>query len=164
MLLMGIVKNVSDLIVTIIVAILSIILLLLSFLFVVLLYPFSLLQRNKSEADFSYYLKSINGAKFFCYSNKKSTVEFVEQQIVPFLSSDIEIVFLKGKTPKMDNENIHISQILYRVKGKPPWLIKIENGHVRYESINNELHNTIAQSKSPKLLLKKMNNYFLNQL
>ncbi len=120
--------------------------------------------RNKQfNKDYTEYLITINEANFFCYNNKKISQEFIEKNILPFLSSEIKVIFLDGKTPRSDYDEKYISKLLFSIKEKTgfPYLIKVSNGELLLEkSINAEFYNTLNQSKDLSILIDKINSFF----
>ncbi len=108
------------------------------------------------------YLQTINGTNFFCYNNKTNSKDFIEKNILPTLSSDINVIYLDGRTPKSDFEQKYISKTLYNIKDSKgfPYLLKISNGHLIYKSINNDFYNTMNQNKDVGQLNEKIKEFF----
>lgn len=118
---------------------------------------------KKINKKYTEYLVSINEVNFFCYNNKKNSQEFIEKNILPFLSSEISVIFLDGKTPKSDYEEKYISKLLYTIKEKTgfPYLLKVSKGELLLEtSINADFYNTLNQSKDLSPLINKINSFF----
>jgi hypothetical protein len=95
------------------------------------------------------YLEKINGTKYFCYNNRKNSINFIEENILPKLGSDVKIIFLNGTTPESEYERRYISAALYKLKDKRgfPYLLKVRNNKIIDKSINNVVYNTINQNK-----------------
>lgn len=137
-------------------------------LFIVLLPAtlFTLLSGYVSNRSFSKcykaYLTTLEGTKFFCYNNRSDSMVFIEREVLPRLDSDINVVFLEGRTPKSAFEQVFISKALYEVKDKKgfPYLLKVVNGEVIDYSINNEFFNVKNQGKSMDELLKKVSLFY----
>lgn len=108
------------------------------------------------------YLKSLEGTGIFCYNNRTDSKVFIEENILPILSQDIKVVYLDGKVPKSDLSQTFISEALYKIKDKRgfPYLLKISNGQVIDQSINNDFYNTMNQNKDIGLLMKKINSFY----
>ena len=65
----------------------------------ILLFPLFYLLNTKSrrwKKEYDEYLKTIEGAKFFCYTNKRATKAFVENEILPQLDNTIHVIFLEA--------------------------------------------------------------------
>ena len=99
---------------------------------------------------------------FFCYNNKADAKEFIEKELIPNLDKDIEFIYLDGREPKSQYVRDQISLALYELKNysRFPHLLKIRNGKMLDESINNEFFNTLTQSKPLDKLLKNINDFF----
>lgn len=108
------------------------------------------------------YLHTINETNFFCYNNRIDSKDFIEKNILPKLSQDIKVIYLDGRTPKSDYEEKYISKVLYGIKDKKgfPYLLKISNGQLIDQSINNDLFNTINQNKDIGQLYNKINLFY----
>lgn len=127
-------------------------------LFNVYLY-FNELTFNKKYIDF---LEKIDGIKFFCYNNNAKSQRYIEGNILPILQTDIQVIFLDGKIPKSEYETKFISRMLYSIKNKKgfPYLLKVSNGQLIDESVNNEFYNTMNQSKDINILSDKISLFF----
>ena len=114
------------------------------------------------EKEYCEYLQTINGTKFFCYNNRKTSQEFIESKIVPTLAPEIKVIFLDGKTPKSDYEQKFISKALNSIKDRKgfPYLLKIENGQLYDKSINNDFYNTMQQNREVRMLIENINTFF----
>ena len=132
--------------------------------FLIVLMPFILLFlvyayfKNKLFLkDYKNYLQTINGTKFFCYNNRKTGINFIEENIIPKISSDIKIIFLNGTTPESEYETKYISEALYKIKDRKgfPYLLKVEKKQIIDKSINKIVYNAICQNN-------KLENVFLD--
>ncbi|WP_316784451.1 hypothetical protein [Pedobacter frigiditerrae] len=108
------------------------------------------------------YLLMINGCNFFCYNNKQSVQNLIEQQVLPFLDTNINVIFLDGRIPVSDFNKSYISTALYGIKDKKgfPYLLKIRDGVVVDKSINAELHYAINHNETMKSLVDKIDLFF----
>ncbi|MFD2326293.1 hypothetical protein [Mucilaginibacter galii] len=99
---------------------------------------------------------------FFCYNNKLSLKKYVEENIVPYLPEQVEIIYLNGKTPESDYPEVVISKMLYGLKlyDGYPHLIKIRSGVTTEISINNDVFNCINQHKDINPILFKIYTFF----
>lgn len=114
------------------------------------------------ERQFNKYLNQLEGKNFFCYNNKSQSLEFIIDHLIPNLPASVEVIFLDGKTPKSDYERKFISRALCQFKKYQgfPHLLKIRNGNIIDESINNELFNIINQNKPIDDLMLKISRFF----
>jgi hypothetical protein len=132
---------------------------------IILLFPFLIWSYFDSltfNRTYQKYLQTINGTNFFCYNNRTNSKDFIEKNILPILTPNIKIIYLDGKTPKSEYDPHIISKVLYGIKDKKgfPYLLKISNGQVIEESINNELYNIMNQNKEIGQLNKKIISFY----
>jgi hypothetical protein len=108
------------------------------------------------------FLQEIDGMKFFCYNNNTKSQNYIEGNILPILQRDVQVIFLDGKIPKSDYETKFISRMLYSIRNKKgfPYLLKVSNGQLIDESVNNDFYNTMNQGKDINILSKKINLFF----
>jgi hypothetical protein len=125
---------------------------------------FGLVESYFSNRRYKRFLKEHEGLEFFCYTNRKNSEQFVEEEILPALDSGINIIHLVGKRPVSEYDERCISHMLYRIKQVGfPNIMKIKDGHVVDLSLHNELYNTINQRKDPEVFLTALNGK-LNEL
>jgi hypothetical protein len=108
------------------------------------------------------FLQRMEGIKFFCYNNKANSGSYIKRNILPILSTDIKVIFLDGRVPKSDYETTFISRMLYQIQDRKgfPYLIKVSQGRLIDQSINNEFYNTKNQGKDINLLSEKISLFF----
>lgn len=143
--------------------ILGIILLIIFIPFWIVLLPILLIIDYKFKKKYNQYLNTIEGRNFFCYNNRKKGKVFIENEIIPLLPLNVEIVYLNGREIETEGFNKRfLSHSFYQFKNysKFPQLLKIRNGKTIDISINNLLHNTISQNKTPNNLIKKIEEFF----
>lgn len=131
--------------------------------FIILFFPFSYYKRKKFEKQYSEFLKLNEGVNFFCYNNRKKSNQFIENEIIPNLKNDIEIVYLNGKKIETKNYRIDfISKALFSLKyySKFPHLMKIREGKLIDKSINSLFYSIKNQNKSKDKLLEVVNDFF----
>lgn len=135
---------------------------LISLPFMLIIQPFIWLINKYRERKFKAYLPQLEGKNFFCYNNKSKSLEFIEKDILPNLPDSIEVIFLNGRIPESAYERKYISHALYGLKNYHgfPHLLKIRSGKTYDESLNNQLFNTIEQSKSIDNLFEQMSIFF----
>ena len=63
-----------------------------------------------NKIEFINFLKTINDKNFFCYNNRKDSKEFIENEILSHLPSNVEIIYLDGKKPvsKFNKKKYHL--------------------------------------------------------
>jgi len=64
--------------------------------------PIGYFNRKKFEKKYADFLNHNNGRNFFCYNNRKNSKNYIEENIIPNLSDNIEIVYLNGKKIESD--------------------------------------------------------------
>ncbi len=130
--------------------------------FIIILFPIKYFWRKKFEKKYANFLNVNHGKNFFCYNNRKDSKDYIEENIIPELTSTIEIVYLKGKEIKSDYNIEFISESLYKLKtyNRFPHLMKIRNGKLIDKSINNLFYNVLNMSKSKTELLNKIHFFF----
>ncbi len=108
------------------------------------------------------YLKSIDGTKFFCYTNRTNSQEFIESQIIPTLAPDVKVIFLESTAPKSEYERKFISKALHIIKDRKgfPYLLKVSNGQLMDKSINQDFYTTMTQNKGHMELKENINSFF----
>ncbi|HEV8592773.1 MAG TPA: hypothetical protein VGQ55_11780 [Pyrinomonadaceae bacterium] len=124
---------------------------------------FSLKERF-DRVRFRRYLKANEGAKFFAYTNKQTSQEYVEREILPFLQKDIQILFLSGKGRiNLGDEHEFIERIVWSMKGAKggfPYVSEIIDGELVTESINNKLYSAIRRGADSKVIIEKIARFF----
>ena len=128
--------------------------------------PFMLLYSyfndKQFEKEYTAFLARMNGACFFSYNSRKSSVEFARDVIVPELAPSVHIVFVNGKSVEFGDDSKHVSTMLSRIKERNgfPYLLKIEEGKVIDLSVNNQFYSIMMGRKSIMPLLERMNSFF----
>ena len=142
-------------------AICAIVVVLILFVFPIYLIslPFSQYRNRKFDDEYREFLVTQNDSLFFVYTNKRKTMKFVEELILPNINKEIKIIFLEGKTPRTDLDGQYISRLLNgpKVVGGFPWLIKISNCEPQIHSLNNSLYNAI-KGQNPQTVLSLINS------
>lgn len=101
------------------------------FLPIILVYlVFDFFHRKRFKKRYHNYLLSIEGKKFFCYTNRKNNHHYIEKNIIPNLIGDIEPIFLEGKILRSKYIQEYISHMVVAVSDRKgyPYLIKIIKG------------------------------------
>ena len=125
---------------------------------------FEFFQKKRFKKRYRDYLLSIEGKKLFCYTTRKNNHHYIEKNILPKLSDDIEYVFLERKNLKSDYIQEYISYMLTAISDRKgfPYLIKINNGKALGKSMNNEFYNFKSQNKNPEDLIIIINDNYNN--
>ncbi|MEO0528858.1 MAG: hypothetical protein AAFZ89_16620 [Bacteroidota bacterium] len=129
---------------------------------IIVLYPFQYFQRKRFEKKYSKFLAQNSGKNFFCYNNRKNSIKYIEEQIIPNLTDGIEIVYLNGKKVESEYNTEFISEALYKLKDyrRFPHLMKIRNGKLIDKSINNPFYSVLNLAKSKNELLTQIYRFF----
>lgn len=145
----------------------GIILIILSPIFLPLI-AFSYLQERIDRIRFTNYLKLNEGAKFFAYTNKQSSQEYVEKRILPLLSKDVKILFLNAKgRVNLGDEHKFTNRIVWSMKaakGGFPYVSKVVNGELVTESTNNRLYSAIRRGVGSEKILTQIEKFFSQDL
>ncbi len=130
-------------------------------LIMIIVTPFTYYVNWRSKRNLTKYLRKIGDKNFFCYNNRTDAKDFIEKELIPKLDKDIELIYLDGRQPKSSYAGDHISLALYNLKNytRFPHLLKIRDGQVVDESVNNEFFNT-TQNKPMDKLLNDINAFF----
>ena len=118
-------------------------------------------DKKEEEQKFADYLKRMDGACFFCYNSRKSSVDFARETIVPQLAPTIQVVFVNGKNIEDVPEKQFVSRMLYDVKDRKgfPYLLKIKNGQVLDCSISNQFYGIMQSNKPIGQMLERINSF-----
>lgn len=128
--------------------------------------PFIVLHAHLSEKQFlkryHAFLAQMNGACFFCYNNRKSSVEFARDVIVPELPASVHIVFVDGSKVMAGANSEYLSRMLYGITERKgfPYLLKIEAGQVVDLSVNNQFYSVMVGGKSIAPLVERIYAFF----
>jgi hypothetical protein len=124
--------------------------------------PFNYYFDWKREKELEKYLNGLGDKNFFCYNNRTDAKDFIEKELIPKLCKDIELIYLDGREPKSNYLRGHISLALYKLKNYSgfPHLLKIRDGQIIDESVNNEFFNTMTHHKPSDKLLRDINLFF----
>ncbi len=130
-----------------------------------LLFPILIVQliiglfNNKTfNKGYLMYLQSIEGTMFFCYNNRKTSIHFIEQEIIPKLSPEIKIIFVNGRKLQTEYNTGYLSHALYQIKRTVgfPYLLKVVDGKMADYSINKELFDIINKRKNKNIYIDQL--------
>lgn len=106
----------------------------------------------KFKGDYASWLRAHEGEEFFCYTNRKNSVEEVERYMVPALEHSVHIIKLIGKNPQSDMDEQFLSHSLYNLENVGfPNVMKIVNGKMHDRSIHTPVYNAIGQGQPEEL-------------
>lgn len=106
----------------------------------------------KFKSDYALFLSQHEGQEFFCYTNRKNSVNEVESYILPELDDSIKIIKLEGKEPHTDLDHRFISHALHNLKNVGfPNILKIVNAEMHDYSIHKQVYSAISQGNPEKL-------------
>ena len=116
-------------------------------------------QRNRG---FKKYLLELGDKNFFCYNSRADAKDFIEKELLPRLDVGVDVLYLDGREVKSSYERKFMSMALYKLKDyrRFPHLLKIRNGEMIDESINNEFFNTKNQGKPIEKLAADIHSFF----
>jgi hypothetical protein len=119
---------------------------------ILLLVAYAYVQEKVNNRKFEAYLTKIEGARYFCYTNRQTSQAYVETNILPYLPPDTEIIYL-GDSKRiiiLGNETtfaFHIVARMKMAKGGFPYIAKVSQGRLISKSINKELYKAIIRNK-----------------
>ncbi|WP_324676737.1 hypothetical protein [Hymenobacter sp. GOD-10R] len=144
------------------VACVAIIILAIPFIPLILIYAY--VSDKQFDKDYRHYLQRMNGTCFFCYNNRKSSVAFARDVIVPKLNPAIEVIFVEGREVKNRSDSKFISRMLYSIQERKgfPYLLKIEDEQVLNYSVNNQFYSTMIGKKQVEPLLAHIDSFFIS--
>lgn len=130
--------------------------------FLLIFFPIAKINDKRFQKEYIEYLKKNEGKNIFCYNNRLKSKEYIENEIIPLLSNDIDIVFLNGKNIESKYDSKFISKALYSLSNYKgfPHLIKIQEGKIIDKSINNIFYNVKNGNQSEKDLFIQINQFF----
>ncbi|BBM83318.1 hypothetical protein [Candidatus Uabimicrobium amorphum] len=110
-------------------------------------------QREEYMEEYNAFLEEIEGQEFFFYTPKKSSLAFIEEQILPNLSKDVAPVFFSGKECNSELPEEWIRFMLYQNRRQYPFLLKVKKGRVLGVSLHHELHGKVLSQQNHQLFL-----------
>lgn len=136
--------------------------LLLALPFIPLLLAYNYIDEQRFKQKYRRFLREANGAAFFCYNNRRSSVAFAREVVVPALDASVRIVFVEGKAIKADADQAFISHMLYSIKERRgfPYLLKIVDEQVLAYSVNNQFYSCLVQQKPLLPLLATIQAFY----
>ena len=114
------------------------------------------------------FLRANEGAKYFCYTARKTSKEYVTDNVLPYLPPDTRVIYLgdyKNKVFSLGDEIPFFEQLVWRMKrtaGGYPYVAKVSNGDLSTISINRQLYSAIKRKAGAEAINTKINR-FLNR-
>ena len=156
-------KTVKNILIAIPIGILVLCLIVIALPFFIIASPFLWIREKKFKKEYLEYLETIDGCNFFCYNNRKKGRQYIEEEVIPNLPDEVEVLFLNGRKIESDKyETKFLSRAFYGFKNHTrfPQLLKIRNGETIDSSINAELFHCINQDGDEKELYSKIADFF----
>ena len=125
---------------------------------------FLYIKNGLSRRRYRKYLKHNEGAKFFCYTSRKTSENYVEENILPFIPADVLVLHLQDKTwfDLGDPDGIPVQVVgqMKNVRGGFPYVSKVVGGELVTESINNRLYSAITRKASAENIVQRINRFY----
>lgn len=157
------INKITDILVWLPIVVLVVIFFVPVILIYIITYPFSWIVQKRFNKRYNEFLLSLESKNFFCYNNKRSSFNYINEEVLPYLPKSVDVLFLKDRIVYSDRyEPKFTSQMFYDFKNYKgfPQLVKIRDGVVYDCSINNELFNSLNQGKDKQIIFDKMNEFF----
>jgi hypothetical protein len=128
--------------------------------------PFLLLYVHLSEIKFQKnykdYLDKRNGAWFFYYNNRQSSLAYIREFLLPVLPPSVQVVFVEGRKIASGSDGKYLGKMLGDVKERKgfPYLFKIVDGQVLECSVNNQFFSIMIGRKPLSPLLDSINAFY----
>jgi hypothetical protein len=128
--------------------------------------PFILIYAHLSDKRFQKnytdYLNRMNGACFFYYNNKKSSIEYIREFLLPELPPFVKVVFVETREVDSGPDGKYVAKMLGDVRERRgfPYLLKIVDGQVLECSVNNQFYSIMVGRKMLTPLLARINAFY----
>ena len=111
------------------------------------------------------FLRRNNGAKFFCYTSKRTGINFIREKILPQLDPDIQIIYMseKGRVNLGDDSLINTligMEAGGAKRGGYPCVAKVVEGKLVSVSLNTEIYRIIARNGAPDKIIDRINTFY----
>lgn len=131
---------------------------------IILLVAYTYVQEKMNNKRFETYLTTIEGAKYFCYTNRQTSQKYVEANIVPYLPPNTEIIYLgdSKRTIVLGDDTkflFHIVGKMRMTKGGYPYVGKVLNGQLVTMSVNDRLYNAIKRKKDADVINDRIRRF-----
>src|SRR5437764_817901 len=107
-------------------------------------------QEKLEKRRFKSFLKNREGMKLFCYTARRTSVDYVKENILPFLPADTTIIYLTDSKAidSMGDDVPFLIRLIWTMKmteGSYPYVSKVSGGSLQTISINNDLYSAIVR-------------------
>jgi hypothetical protein len=138
------------------------------FLLLILLLPIILpyllflhIRTKIEERGFRKYLRTNEGAKFFCYTSRQTSEKYVRENVLPLLPPHTRIVYLRdSRKPFNLGDDLPFLQYfvghIKRTPGSYPYAARIVKGQLVSISINQQLYSAITRKADADAINKKI--------
>lgn len=126
---------------------------------------FAYLKSKLEDARLRRFLKSNEGAKYFCYTSKSTGLEFARKNILPHLDVDVQIIYMSEKGRMNLGDDLFIHTLIGMKaggakRGGYPCVAKVVDGQLISESLNTEFYRAIVRNASAHPLLLRINDFY----
>lgn len=112
--------------------------------------PLIVFSEVSFNLEFRKFLKTHQGAKFFCYTSKRKSKTFIEEYVVPALDPGVHIIYLEGRSSVSNLDKRLVSQIIRHMgRSNLPGFAKFADGRMVIVSLHNELYQTLNRARNP---------------
>ncbi|GGG60120.1 hypothetical protein GCM10011378_40110 [Hymenobacter glacieicola] len=104
----------------------------------------------------------MNGTCFFYYNNRKSSLAYIREVLLPALSPSVQVVFVERREVDAGPDGKYLAKMLGEVKERKgfPYLLKIIDGQVIECSVNNQFYSIMIGRKPLSPLLDRINAFY----
>jgi len=111
------------------------------------------------------FLRANEGAKYFCYTARKTSKEYVTENVLPCLPPDTRVIYLgdyKNQVFSLGDDFPLLEQLVWRMKrtgGGYPYAAKISNGELVTISINNRIYSAIRRNADAHTINRRIRRF-----
>ncbi|HMT08860.1 MAG TPA: hypothetical protein PKA82_12715 [Pyrinomonadaceae bacterium] len=112
---------------------------------------------------FSRFIRANEGSRYFCYTARQNSIDFVRENILPQLPAETHIIYITEKYQNMGDETKFFTQVVWQMAGLGkgfPCIAKFSNGEMIIESVNHEVYQAIVRKRDAEQVLKKIDKFF----
>lgn len=145
-------------------AVLIILLILLSPILVPLII-YTIIRDWINDRRFESFLRANDGAKYFCYTARKTSCEYVKENVLPQLPPGTRVIYLSDRRnaiDSLDDEIPFFDHIVWRMKktsGSYPYVSKVSKGDLITISINQKLYSAIKRNADAEVINNKIKRF-----
>jgi hypothetical protein len=120
-----------------------------------------------ANRQFRAFLAANEKAKFFCYTARRTSVDYVKEHILPKLPADVNVIYLddrKNAIVSIGDEVPFLVQLVasIKTKGGYPFAAKIVNGKMVSISVNNRLYSAIRRRAGADVINRRIARFLSN--